>query len=34
MQRVNTQPLRIVLPGGSGQVGSVLARHFHSQGTT
>ena len=32
MQRVNTQPLRIVLPGGSGQVGSVLARHFHSQG--
>jgi uncharacterized protein len=26
------RPLRIVLPGGSGQVGTVLARHFHSQG--
>lgn len=25
-------PLRIVLPGGSGQVGRVLARHFHAQG--
>ncbi len=25
-------PLRIVLPGGSGQVGTLLARHFHSQG--
>lgn len=24
--------LRIVIPGGSGQVGTVLARHFHSQG--
>jgi len=24
--------LRIVLPGGSGQVGTVLARHFHAQG--
>jgi uncharacterized protein len=24
--------LRIVLPGGSGQVGRVLARHFHAQG--
>lgn len=23
---------RIVIPGGSGQVGNVLARHFHSQG--
>jgi uncharacterized protein len=26
------RPLRIVLPGGSGQVGSLLARHFHGQG--
>jgi uncharacterized protein (TIGR01777 family) len=25
------RPLRIVLPGGSGQVGSVLARHFHAK---
>jgi uncharacterized protein (TIGR01777 family) len=25
-------PLRIVLPGGSGQVGRLLARHFHDQG--
>ncbi len=25
-------PLRIVLPGGSGQIGTVLARHFHAQG--
>jgi len=25
-------PLRIVLPGGSGQVGSILSRHFHAQG--
>ena len=24
--------LRIVIPGGSGQVGNVLARHFHGQG--
>src|SRR6476620_8489384 len=24
--------LHIVIPGGSGQVGSVLARHFHAQG--
>jgi uncharacterized protein len=24
--------LRIVLPGGSGQVGNILARHFHAQG--
>ncbi len=24
--------LRIVLPGGSGQVGTILARHFHSRG--
>src|SRR5258708_25981910 len=24
--------LRIVIPGGSGQVGQILARHFHNQG--
>lgn len=24
--------LRIVIPGGSGQVGKVLSRHFHGQG--
>jgi NAD dependent epimerase/dehydratase family enzyme len=24
--------MRIVIPGGSGQVGQLLARHFHSQG--
>jgi len=30
MERV--RPLRIVLAGGSGQVGNVLAHHFHSQG--
>ena len=27
-----TTPLRIVLPGGSGQVGTILARYFHAQG--
>jgi uncharacterized protein len=26
------QRLRIVIPGGSGQVGNVVARHFHAQG--
>src|SRR6201987_4554370 len=26
------RPLRIVIPGGSGQVGQVLARHFHRRG--
>lgn len=26
------RPLRIVLPGGSGQIGQVLSRHFHEQG--
>lgn len=26
------QKLRIVIPGGSGQVGGLLARHFHAQG--
>jgi uncharacterized protein (TIGR01777 family) len=25
-------PLRIVIPGGSGQIGHLLARHFHEQG--
>jgi len=24
--------LRIVIPGGNGQVGTVLSRHFHAQG--
>ncbi|MBV8674955.1 MAG: NAD-dependent epimerase/dehydratase family protein, partial [Acidobacteriaceae bacterium] len=24
--------MRIVIPGGSGQVGRMLARHFHAQG--
>jgi len=28
----NPRPLRIVLPGGSGQVGQALARHFHLRG--
>lgn len=27
-----TRPLRMVLPGGSGQVGQALARHFQEQG--
>lgn len=26
------RPLRIIIPGGSGQVGTVLARHFHDNG--
>src|SRR5271154_3010569 len=26
--------MRIVIPGGSGQVGQILARHFHGQGHT
>ena len=26
------RPLRIVIPGGSGQVGTILARHFHECG--
>ncbi len=25
-------PLRIVIPGGSGQIGTLLARHFHARG--
>lgn len=32
MQRMPTARLRIVLPGGSGQVGTIVARHFYSQG--
>src|SRR5271169_4295005 len=27
-----TNSLRIVIPGGNGQVGTVLSRHFHAQG--
>jgi uncharacterized protein (TIGR01777 family) len=27
-----SQRLRIVIPGGTGQVGQILARHFHGQG--
>jgi uncharacterized protein len=27
-----TTPLRIIIPGGSGQVGNILSRHFHAQG--
>ena len=26
------EPMRIILPGGSGQVGRILARHFHAEG--
>ena len=26
--------MRIVIPGGTGQVGQILARHFHSEDTT
>ena len=29
---MSNEKLRIVIPGGSGQVGNVLARHFHEQG--
>ena len=32
MDSTRDQKLRIVIPGGSGQVGNVLARHFHGQG--
>ncbi|MGH9585790.1 MAG: epimerase, partial [Acidobacteriaceae bacterium] len=31
---MDSQKLRIVLPGGSGQVGHLLAQHFHAQGHT
>ena len=24
--------MKIVIPGGAGQVGQILARHFHAQG--
>ena len=27
-----TRQLHIVIPGGSGQVGTILARHLHAQG--
>jgi len=27
-----TTRLRIIIPGGNGQVGSILSRHFHAQG--
>jgi NAD dependent epimerase/dehydratase family enzyme len=27
-----TRALKIVLPGGGGQVGNILARHFHAKG--
>jgi uncharacterized protein len=32
MPRMHTRPLRIVVPGGSGQVGTIVARHFQSEG--
>jgi len=32
MALMSNEKLRIVLPGGSGQVGNVLARHLHEQG--
>ena len=32
MPSTRDQKLRIVIPGGSGQVGNVLARHFHDLG--
>ncbi len=28
------RPLRVVIPGGTGQIGQILARHFHEQGHT
>jgi uncharacterized protein (TIGR01777 family) len=28
----SVRPLRIVIPGGSGQVGNILARYFHAKG--
>ena len=28
------KPMKIIIPGGSGQVGRMLARHFHAQGHT
>ena len=32
VRQFDGQKLRIVIPGGTGQVGNVLARHFHAQG--
>ena len=32
MPRQKHQPIRVVIPGGNGQVGTVLARHFHAKG--
>jgi len=32
MALMSNEKLRIVIPGGSGQIGNVLARHFHEQG--
>jgi uncharacterized protein (TIGR01777 family) len=29
---MHARPLRIVMPGGAGQVGTILARHFQTQG--
>jgi uncharacterized protein len=34
MPRMDSRALGIILPGGSGQVGTLLARHFHSHGHT
>lgn len=31
-EHANTQPLRIVIAGGNGQVGQILGRHFHARG--
>ena len=32
MALMSNEKLCIVIPGGSGHVGNVLARHFHEQG--
>ncbi|HXM91750.1 MAG TPA: NAD-dependent epimerase/dehydratase family protein, partial [Candidatus Dormibacteraeota bacterium] len=32
MLRQTHRVLRVVIPGGSGQVGNILARHFHANG--
>jgi uncharacterized protein len=32
--QIRRRPLRVVITGGSGQVGQILARHFHAQGDT
>lgn len=31
-EHANTQPLRIVIAGGNGQVGKILGRYFHARG--